>query len=162
MGMIGHYFRTSSTNMRRMKFGKLDLYKFIDKLDESEQLDIDKTWQAIQFTLTGTTGETDETGEPPWGNLVIGSDYIIPYEFPLSFISAKEVREIAEAMKAMDEAEFRKIFDFKKMVSINIYPLVYGEDEEEFFDYVYGYFDEMRKFFFEAAARGLDVAFYID
>lgn len=162
MSMIGHYFRTSSTNMRRMKFGKLDLYKFIDKLDESEQLDIDKTWQAIQFTLTGTTGETDETGEPPWGNLVIGNDYIIPYEFPLSFISAKEVREIAEAMKAMDEAEFRKIFDFKKMVSINIYPLVYGEDEEEFFDYVYGYFAEMRKFFFEAAAKGLDVAFYID
>ena len=66
MGMIGHYFRTSSTNMRRMKFGKLDLYKFIDKLDESEQLDIDKTWQAIQFTLTGTTGETDETAEKPW------------------------------------------------------------------------------------------------
>ena len=162
MGMIGHYFRTSSTNMRRMKFGKLDLYKFIDKLDESEQLDIDKTWQAIQFTLTGTTGETDETAEKPWGNLVIGNDYIIPYEFPLSFISAKEVREIAEAMKAMDEAEFRKIFDFKKMVSINIYPLVYGEDEEEFFDYVYGYFAEMRKFFFEAAAMGLAVAFYID
>ena len=162
MGMIGHYFRSSSTNMRRMQFGKLSLYKFIDKLDESEQLDIDKTWQAIQFTLTGTTGETDETGEPPWGNLVIGSDYIIPYEFPLSFISAKEVEEIAEAMKAMDEAEFRKIFDFKKMVSVRIYPLVYGEDEEEFFDYVYGYFDEMRKFFFEAAARGLDVAFYID
>ncbi len=162
MGMIGHYFRTSSTNMRRMKFGKLDLYKFIDKLDESEQLDIDKTWQAIQFTLTGTTGETDETAEKPWGNLVIGNDYIIPYEFPLSFISAKEVEEIAEAMKAMDEAEFRKIFDFKKMVSINIYPLVYGEDEEEFFDYVYGYFAEMRKFFFEAAAMGLAVAFYID
>ena len=162
MGMIGHYFRTSSENMEHLKLEELDLYAFLDTLDESEQLDIDKTWQAIQFTLTGTTGETDETAEKPWGNLVIGNDYIIPYEFPLSFISAKEVREIAEAMKAMDEAEFRKIFDFKKMVSINIYPLVYGEDEEEFFDYVYGYFAEMRKFFFEAAAMGLAVAFYID
>lgn len=36
------------------------------------------------------------------------------------------------------------------------------EDEEEFFDYVYGYFAEMREFFFEAAAKSLDVAFYID
>lgn len=162
MGMIGHYFRTSSENMKKLKSEEFDLYSFLDALDENEQLYIDKTWQAIQFTLTGTTGETDETSKKPWGKLVIGSDYIIPYEFPLSFIGKDEVKEIAEAMKTMDEGEFRKKFDFQKMVSINIYPLVYGEDEEEFFDYVYGYFAEMREFFFEAAAKSLDVAFYID
>lgn len=60
MGMSGRYLVVTDELIESIKSGEISVH------DCSVDLDIDKTWQMLQFTLTGNLAE----GEPPLGYVV--------------------------------------------------------------------------------------------
>ena len=53
--------------------------------------------------------------------------------------------------------DFREKFDLKAMIENKVYPVMDEEEEEQFFEYVWFYFKEVKKFFRQAADQGENV-----
>lgn len=166
MGMIGHYYMTDKETVQKVQQGEISLWDLIydenDDVDEEFLLDIDKSWHAIHFVLTGEIGGGEGIlekvvlrGTP---NLV--SDEDMGYG-PATLTTAEEVQEIHQAIKDIAQADFRSKFSIKEMAENDIYPIIADENEEDFFSYVWSYFAELQTFFAKAADQGHCVLFYI-
>lgn len=127
-----------------------------DEEDEEEgedylkaaELDIDKSWHAIHFMLTGDPWG----GEPPLANVVLGGtvlgDEDVGYG-PARFLTSDEVREIAEALNTTPSAELRRRFVPKELMAADIYPQIWDEGEDAL-RYVVEYYEMLTRFFNEA------------
>ena len=161
MGMIGYYYKTDEETLQKIQERSVGSIVFSE---ESEQnlLDIDKTWHAIHFTLTGCAYDGAE--DNILSNLVLGGTPISEEDMGYGsarLIMKEEVAQLAEALKEWDEKAFREKFNVEDMIDNQIYPVMYNEDEEEFFTYVWEYFVEVKKFFQEAAEEGQNVLTFL-
>lgn len=166
MSMIGCYFRISEEDVKKAETGKLDLESLIyDEKNQSNEditLDIDKAWHAIYFTLTGSSGETD-TEHSDWQDLMFGNHSIgddLGYG-PGTLIDASQVKTLSQKLNAVTKEAFREAFSLTDMLANQIYPCMDGEDEEEFFQYVWPNIPAMQAFFEKAAQAGDCIIFFI-
>ena len=81
---------------------------------------------------------------------------------PALLLDKNLVKQIAEALHAWDETLFREKFDFNNMIANDIYPIIDGEDENDFYDYVWGYFNNLKTFIIESAEEGVNVITFIN
>lgn len=162
MGMIGSYLRTNEETVKKIQQGEIEFWDLLnDDSYDNYIIDIDKTWHALHFTLTGKVWAG---GGSEFDDLVLGGESITDSEkeeFPILLIRPERVKELAEALEKLTEQEFREKFSMKKMVENEIYPLYEEEDEDDFFEYVSGYFIELKKFMKIASDEGQAVIFYI-
>ena len=137
------------------------LYPDNEVESESEaDLDIDKTWQAIHFLLTGDAWK----GSHPLSNAVLGGvelgDEDVGYG-PARYLSASEVAEIAAHLSGISKEALISRFDLNKFRKNGIYPDGWvGSDEEK--NYITGYYHKLVSFFQEAAKSGNAMLLYIN
>jgi len=167
MSMIGNYYMIDEEIIKKIRQGELLVENLIydenDDVDEEKSLDIDKAWHAIHFTLTGEIGKVNNDDVlckiVLSGNLVNDED--VGYG-PAHEITSDEVKKINLAIKDMSEDDFRSRFNFQKMVESEVYPISEGEDEGEFFEYIWYYFDALKVFFAKASESNSCILSYLN
>lgn len=161
MGMIGYYFRADEDLVNQIKRGE-DESVFYNEDYENNILDVDKAWHAIHFVLTGESWEAP--ADELLANVVMGGQPINDTDMgygPARLLEREVVKKLAKALEDWDESAFREKFHVTDMIENRVYPVMDNENEEEFFQYVWFYFMELKKFFKEAADRNEYIISYI-
>ena len=164
MSMIGMYRRVTPTELAYLQAAPDRIQEFLYPADDSEPpadrvLDIDKTWHAIHFLLTGTEGE----GDPPFCNAVLGGAPLGEVDVgygPARFLLPTEVAEVSTLISSIPESELRHRLDLPVMKELGIYPNVW-EDADEEWEYVLPNYRALVLFFGEAAKAGEAMLLYL-
>ncbi len=162
MSMIGNFFKADDEIVQKMRQGTTEDIIYNDAYDEN-MIDIDKTWHAIHFILSGDAYESNE--DNVLSKLILGGTPINEEDLgygPALLLDKNLVKQIAEALHAWDETLFREKFDFNNMIANEIYPIIDGEDENDFYNYVWDYFINLKTFIIEAAEEGQNVITFIN
>jgi hypothetical protein len=121
--------------------------------DEEWLQETDKSWDAIHRCLTNGVLEWGSTplhkcilGKQ---NLYNGGDYIVNLLYP------REVKEVAAAIKDIDQNELRRRYDAIETDS-------YGSLSDDDFEYTWSWFPHLRDFFQKAAKANRAVVFSVD
>jgi Domain of unknown function (DUF1877) len=171
MGMIGNYRRITKEQLAILQKEPFAITTFlfpgyeVDKTTELDghYLNIDKTWHALHFLLTGTAFPS----QPPLTNVVMGGtplgDPENPnFDFgPAHFLTPLEVQEVAKAISEISLSELQTRFNPLALIASHVYPTDLWERGQQEVDYVTCYFVPLVKFFQEAAKHGEVVLFYI-
>lgn len=161
MGMTGYFFRADDEILRKIKNGSTADIVFHSDM-EDYLLDIDKTWHAIHFTITGSPYDGDENDVLTC--LIFGQDPVNDDDLgygPATTVEKETVVQISAALKEWDKEKFHEKFNLQSMIEHNIYPVMAEEDEEEFFTYVWEYFVFLKEFYQKAADEGQYVLTFI-
>lgn len=160
MGMIGYYTALPEEEIQQL----VSRTKMLEDLDpyNREYLDIDKSWQALYYMLSGDISD----GEPPLSYVIpMDQDNLIEFgEFGAFYLTPPQIREAYQAIEAMTRDELLAKYNYNEMLEEAIYPL-YGDAEdgeaEQFFDYLYSYFNDIRKYYSKTIVEGKGLVFYI-
>lgn len=132
------------------------------ELDDAarECFDLDKSWHAIHFLLSGTAWE----GTMPEGFLlcsgaVIG-DIDVGYG-PARAYTAAETASIHACLAALPPDQLRMRFDAKVLAREEIYPDIWDREDEEDVDYVLHYYKSLREFVAHTTDRGEGMVIYL-
>lgn len=121
---------------------------------DEEGLSLEKSWHSLHYLLTGTAGEAP----PPLGNAVLGGAAIgedMGYG-PARFLTSEQVREVATALSGVNIEHLAQRFD--AMPSADIYACA---DEDDFEDMQH-YFEQLVRYYTDAAAGGSAMILWID
>jgi uncharacterized protein DUF1877 len=116
----------------------------------------DKAWDAMHRALTD--GELSwDGGEYPFGHVVLGGELLYTEsDYIMSLKTPQQVRDIATALPAITEAEFRRRY-------FAIDPKSYGLPlSDEDFGYTWDWFQGVRELYTRAAKEGRFVLFSAD
>jgi hypothetical protein len=117
----------------------------------------DKAWDAIHRTLTDGTLELSEN-PPPLAKAILGGRSLHEGDRQIvCLVGAAEVPEVARALAAIDEAEFRRRY-FELIPEADDY----FDHSEEDAGYSCAYFADVAEFYAQAAAAGHAVVFQVD
>jgi uncharacterized protein DUF1877 len=97
---------------------------------ERSETDIDKAWHGIHYLLTSSEGP----GSPPLDFIVAGGEEVGDIEVGVSrarVFRAAAVREIHEALAAIDGSVLKSRFDPEAMMELGIYPEIWDSDSKE-------------------------------
>lgn len=92
-----------------------------------EILNLDKSWHGLHYLIAGDPWE----GTPPLGHAVLGGTEIggdLAGYGPAKVNGPAQVREVAEALAALSEAEVMRGYDGTKMEELKIYPGGWASD----------------------------------
>ncbi len=167
MSMIGYLLRVSNEQLEAFKTNSNLLESFIDEEPESENrnmVDLDKSWDAINFMLTGKSLEELEEAEPPLG-MVIFSGQVIDEEQdlgygPAHYVTPVQVKEISDALSAISRDEFCSRYAVEKLNEQSIYPEGWT-DEEDLLTYIADNFESLKGFYADAANEDEAVISYL-
>ncbi len=119
--------------------------------DEELKADTDKAWDAIHRCLTDGTLDPDG-GEYPLSHAVLGGRHLHD-DYYVVHIGAAEVRDVAQALRAVDRAWLRDRFD---AIDDPDYP---GARDDADFEYTWDGFVDVQRFYNRAAEAGRTVIF---
>ncbi|SHN75613.1 YfbM family protein [Cryptosporangium aurantiacum] len=151
--MLGVHFAITEDQERSLLAADGDddaVAEILEELEESwddDQLkvDTDKAWIPIHRCLTDGTLDPDG-GAYPLSHAVLGGRHLHE-EFYVVYVAAAEVRDVAEALRPLDEDWFRDRFA----------DALRGEDDD--FEYTWTNYVDLRGFYDRAAASGRAVLF---
>jgi hypothetical protein len=162
MSLIAMFYRLPDADRARLLENPDCIEEYLEDSDEPPKgfgpfalLDVDKSWHAIHYVLTGTrsAGEAPlnfvATGGTPIGDLDVGHG-------PVRSFTVKEVRQIADALAALPPQKFSQRFDPAALRSADIYPPIWDRPphEDDTRGYVVEYYDTLRSFVTDAARKG--------
>ena len=166
MSMIGNYVMTDSETIEQILSGELSAEDILYDEDDNEPedfIDIDKSWHAIHFTLTGEIDEGDE--DNPLSKVVMNGQLLgdedVGYGPPM-YLTVSEVKETNEALQAVSNDDFAAKFDLAAMQENEIYPIIDDENPDEFLEYCLSYFGMVKEFFEKAAAGEKCIIFFLN
>ncbi len=151
MGMCGQYIAIDKEVLKRLENEEIGIYD-ID-IDESNSIDIDKSWDALHFMFKNKM----ETVVPLDFNYLI-EEYTESYVYHLM---SYEVSETYEYLEGIDENGVKTMFNFLDMCDEEVYPITDGENEHDFFEYIYSNFVQIKEFFKRVAEEGKLIIFYV-
>jgi hypothetical protein len=159
MSVRGCYRRVSVAELDRLLDDSSNIFAFLypdDPADfpEDRCLDIDKTYAAIQFLLTGDV--IGNQGKPPLSYAVLGGTWLGDVDVgcgPARYLLPEQVRAVAAALEAIPVAEFQKRFDMATMAQAGVYPDVWKDEKEEL-EYLLPAYASLQEFMREAAQAG--------
>jgi len=156
MGMYGSYISLEKKELEKL----LNCNKDFDDIESVEILDIDKSWQAIQYLLGGDICEI----EGPLGYVVpmlVENTIDCDSEFGVFYITTEQIKEAYDALFPLTKEDLLEKYNFSEMLEDEVYPIVEDEDEKEFFDYIYSYLLEIKEFYKKTIEKELAILFYI-
>ena len=159
MSMIANYIRLRPEELEALVRNPPPIVEFLHAKDEElanfpqdeRQLDIDKTWHALNYLLTGDPWE----GDPPLANVVLGGTELGEEDVgwgPARYLTQEQVREVAAALESMPMDELRRRYHPDDLEKADIYPSIWRDDDA--LDYVLFYYEDVRRFFRSAAEAG--------
>jgi Domain of unknown function (DUF1877) len=119
--------------------------------DDGLKVDTDKAWDAIHRCLTDGTLDPDG-GEYPLSHAVLGGRHLHD-DYYVVYVSAAEVRDVADALRAVDRTWLRRRFD-----AIDDADYRGGHDDADF-EYTWDGLVDVQAFYDRAAAAGRAVIF---
>lgn len=158
MGMIGNYMAIDDLLLNQIIECEKEILD-ID-LNQCPTLNIDKTWQAIHYLLCKTVHD----GKPPAGYVVpmiVDNSIDCELDFGAFYITSRQVKEASDFLNSLNDDDLKKMYDFKSMLKDEVYPLVENDEETEFYEYIYFYLAELRKYFKQTAEKKYAVIFYV-
>lgn len=157
MGMIGKFMAVDHQDLEEILSGE----ESILSLENELVVDIDKAWQAIGYLLCGSLFDTDDAPMcyvvPMMGENVIESEM----DFGAFYLTIEQVQEAHDYLLTLDEVAIKASYDFEAMVQDEVYPISEEEDKDEFFQYIYHHFLNLKSFYKLAAQESKAVIFYI-
>ena len=136
-----------------------------ERWDREWLVEMDKSWDAIHRCLVDGSlrrSQPSITSKAVLGGKQLSSspDWII------SYLTAEEVKQVAVAVAAIDQPEFRRRYYGLKKKFLGIPWINWSEYDgpigEEDFEYSWSNFEEMRRFFSKAAAAHRAIVFSVD
>jgi hypothetical protein len=158
--MIGNFLAVTQEELDQLYSSPNKLPAFLYEEKQNEILDVDKSWHAIHYTLTGTA----YGGDTPLANVVFGITPIGEEDVgygPALGTDSDAVKAIANALNEITETQFKEKFDAYALATTEIYPQIWDEGDEAL-DYVATYFNELREFYREAAEKDLAIITFIN
>ncbi len=122
-------------------------------------MEMDKEWHGIHFLLTGSAWST----QGPYGQVILGGKEIGPdlgYG-PARFLTAEQVKEIAERLRGVTEDQLRRRYDPVKMTEAEIYPQVWRREGESALAWLLQGYRQLVEFYDRAAGQGKAVVLAI-
>jgi hypothetical protein len=123
------------------------------------ETDLDKSWHAIHYLLTGTAWG----GEPPLSSLLLGGEEVGDVDVgygPARVMRPAEVANFDSVLSAISSDEMRRRYDPAAMMKEDIYPNVWDRGEEEI-EYVIEYFEVLKQIVHDARASNKGLIIYL-
>lgn len=166
MSMIGNLFRVTTKDLEAILNDSSILEDKVYSEDSNslnDLLDIDKSWEAIFFLLTGRPLAEFEDATPPlswslFSGQVIDEAQDMGYG-PAHYITVDQVKQLNIELGKITIEELRRKYDGKKMNEDGIYPEVW--DQPESLDYVLENFELLRDFYRTAERENKAVITFI-
>jgi hypothetical protein len=156
MSMIGQFIRIPATELETYLE---DSSLFEDRLDaatgdEEEFLDVDKSWDALSFLLTGYSQQDLDSATAPlswtiFGNGVVDPDLDLGYG-PIRYLTPEEVQAVHQAIAPLSVADLMERYDAEKMNALDIYPQ-FWDDSSRWTSYLANYYERLQAFYAKAA-----------
>ena len=168
MEMLGYLLRLPDAELPKILEDSA-LLKSITENQETEKthkLDIHKTWEAIFFMLTGYPLAEWDSAQPPFSHVMFNLDQFVDEEQdfgfgPANYSTSEEVHQITKALSVLTDSDLKKRYKSKKMLELEIYPAGFWTDTDEVFFYLKTHFDNLKKFYAEAAQNNEIVIAYL-
>lgn len=158
MGMLARYIAVSEDELNRLiDLGDEPLTDEIDLLEEKNPtLDLDKMWDGLHFILTGESASEPLEGEP-LSDAVVGV-HVIDDETFIAATGNGELKEIINALNAVDRKALRAEFSPRRLDEENIYPDIWlQENKESLFDELEQSLDQLIHFYQQCLKDGSHV-----
>ncbi len=167
MSMIGSLVRVSRDQLNSFLKDSSLLEEYIDSEEvyESDRfLDIDKSWEAIFYLLTGQTIDTADQATPPLGIFFFTGQFIDEHQDlgygPAQYLNPEQVKSVDKAISRISEADFISKYNADEMNKKKVYHSSWqeGEDDKE---YLTTHFRELKDFYAKAAGEQNAVITYV-
>lgn len=155
MSMIGNILQVTTSELDiYLKDSTLLEKRIFDSESEDQNLiDIEKAWHGLVFLLTGK--DWDESNESLARVLFSGQLIDEEQDFgygPAHYLTPDQVINLNEQISKLVVGDLKQKFDPKKMIELEIYPLIWDEGDNAF-DYLSEYFEILKKTYSEAAMK---------
>jgi hypothetical protein len=163
MGMWGYLHRVPADRLSALLADPTQIQRAVLYGDGGElpQGTVEKAWNAIEFILDRLA----QAERIPWvGPLTEGAKTGISFDHGSCWYrTPAEVEQVATVLSGLKKEEFRAGYMPDVMAKYNVYPDIWdrSEEAEENFEYLWGWFSAMVKFYQEAAAKGEGMLLYI-
>jgi len=162
MSMIGNYRRLTPAQLDELRADPSAVPGFLYNADASpeQHLDIDKSWHAIHFLLTGSAWK----GPTPLRNVVLGGTVLGEADVgygPARYLTPQEVQKVAAALQDIPPEALVARYDARALISAEIYPQVWEEEELDR-AYILYYYRQLVDFFLKAAEAGDAMLVYLN
>jgi hypothetical protein len=157
MGMTASFASISPTELEELKEDATNapdlLFERVGLDDVESGVDIDKSWAAIHFMLTGSQWEGAEPERlPVLGGTEIGAD--IGYG-PARYLTPEQVVAAHGVLDSLPAAELKKRFIPAKLEAADVYPSgIWLEEGMDGFEYIEHWYEQLRLFYAAAAKHG--------
>lgn len=158
--------RISKADLRELLINPDGIFDFIDhEVPQNQELDLDKAWHGIHFMLTGSAWE----GEEPLAYLLTGGNYIGNEEEhdvgygPARALTDSEVKQFAQALDKITQAEFQARYNSAQMDALEIYPSGWSQEPnpQEMIKWMTRGFVQLKEFVRGAAAESSGLLVYL-
>jgi len=164
MSMIGNLLKVSSSQIEQMLGEPEMATSLVYPQDGSypeapAALDLDKSWHLIHFLLTGTAWG----GDGPLAAAILGGEALEATDAgygPFRYLLPGDVKAVSAALDEVEADRLWANFDADEVTAADIYasPWDGGEEEQQ---YVAQNFNDLKRFYREAAAADSGLLLYI-
>jgi hypothetical protein len=160
---LGVHFALSTQDEARLLAAAGDDDAVIGVVEQIEEgsfagphCDSDKAWDALHRCLTDGKLEYANGSYPLRAAVLGGRQLVEDAEYTVSYVSADQVRDVAEALSVIEEDWLRRRYD---TLGDTDYA---GPMDEDDFEYTWDALEDIREFFAVAAEAGRAVIFTVD
>lgn len=153
MSMIGNFQQVTPAQLDALIAAPDSVEEFLypDEEPREDGIDIDKSWHGLHFLLTGDAWE----GAKPLCDAILGGTEIgadVGYG-PARYVDARTVAAIAAELQQWPAERLAQRYDPTALARNEIYPQIWDEGEEAL-EYLLVWYQKMREYYLDAAAKG--------
>jgi len=135
-----------------------------ENFEEPSSCDIDKSWDALSFLITGVGPTELDKARPPltwtiFGAYILDENQDLGYG-PANYLTPEQVKELNNALKKLSDLDLQKNYDFEKMNNLDIYPNFWTDQRDEM-TYLLQHFSKLKDFYATAAINDQAVISYL-
>ncbi len=128
------------------------------KSEQRHILELNKSWQAIHYMLTGSSGQSRHS----LSELMFGGKAMIAADDEAPRLQDPEqVQQLSVKLQAVSNEDFAAKYNPKMMDASQVYPCIWAKDGEDGLEYLLHYFKLLKKFYATAAKRQHSVMLWI-
>ena len=153
MGIIADYQYLSDKNLKEMKLFYNEAVEDIEDVKDGNndieiQLDMDKTWDALHFVLTGV-GKDEAIENNHLSEAVFGVNSVKNSQEYIAYTQKSKVKDIVLALEYFDIEKALENLSMRRFKKANIYPNIWDheEDAEKIREELRTYFQRLRDFY---------------
>lgn len=165
MSMIGNLLRVTKTELEDyLKDSTLlenKIYNDESDVEDSNLVDIDKSWDGIIFLLTGQNFDNSnhELTKILFSGQIIDEEQDLGYG-PAQYLTPEQVKDLNEKISNITKEDLRKKYDAKKMIELEVYPNVWENEEEV--EYLIEYFETVQEVYATASKNNEGIITFIN